>query len=303
MDASTCTAAYSAIGPSVPANYVGDTRSRLTGNVLLYAGFAVAVVVALFPIVTAVMLSMKRREEVFAYPPTFFPATFNLETYVYVLTETPIGRMLWNSLFLTFWTVVGCLLISAPAAYAFSRMQFRGKQPLLLLLLIYQMISSLVIALPLYRYYEMLGLLDSHLGVILIYITVEIPFTVWLLKGFFDAIPPALDEAARIDGANRFQVLWMIVLPLAKPGLAAAMIFNVISAWSQFIIPFILLQRAELLPISIGVLNFAPGQVEGEITIPYLAAASVMAMLPALIIFIVLQRFIVAALTGGAVKG
>ena len=284
-------------------NYIGDRRGRLIGNVLLYAAFAVAVVVALFPIITVVMLSMKQREEVFAYPPTFFPAGFNLETYVYVLTQTPISRMLWNSLFLTFWTVIGCLLIAAPAAYAFSRMRFRGKQPLLLLLLVYQMISSIVIALPLYRYYEALGLLDSHLGVILIYITVEIPFTVWLLKGFFDSIPPTLDEAARIDGANRLQVLLLIVLPLAKPGLAAAMIFNVISAWSQFIIPFILLQRAELLPISIGVLNFAPGQVEGEVTIPYLAAASVIAMLPALIIFIILQKFIVAALTGGAVKG
>ncbi len=284
-------------------NYVGNRRTRLVGNVLLYAAFAMAAIVALFPIVTAVMLSMKRREEVFAYPPTFLPATFNIDTYVYVLTQTPINRMLWNSLFITFWSVLGCLVIAAPAAYAFSRMRFRGKQPLLLVLLVYQMISSMVIALPLYRYYDMLGLLDTHLGVILIYITVEIPFTVWLLKGFFDSIPPSLDEAARIDGANRLQVLWMIILPLAKPGLAAAMIFNVISAWSQFIVPFILLQRPELLPISIGVLNFAPGQVEGEVTIPYLAAASVVAMLPALIIFIILQRSIVAALTGGAVKG
>jgi multiple sugar transport system permease protein len=284
-------------------NFVGARGTRTLGNVLLYVAFGIAVVVALFPIVTVLMLAMKQRQEVFAYPPTFFPATFNLETFTYVLTQTPLSRMLWNSLFLTFWSVAGCLLISAPAAYAFARMRFRGKQPLLLLLLVYQMISSLVIALPLYRYYEMLGLLDTHLGVILIYITVEIPFTTWLLKGFFDSIPPSLDEAARIDGANRFQVLWMIVLPLAKPGLAAAMIFNVISAWSQFIIPFILLQRPELLPVSIGVLNFAPGQVEGEVTIPYLAAASVLAMLPALVIFIILQRFIVAALTGGAVKG
>lgn len=284
-------------------SFVGNRRRRLVGNILLYLAFAAAVAIALFPIVTAVMLSMKQREEVFAFPPTFFPTAFNLQTYIYVLTETALGRMLWNSLFLTFWSVVGCLLISTPAAYAFSRMRFRGKQPLLLVLLVYQMISSIVIALPLYRYYEMIGLLDTHLGVILIYITVEIPFTVWLLKGFFDSIPPSLDEAARIDGANRLQVLWMIVLPLAKPGLAAAMIFNVISAWSQFIIPFILLQRPNLLPISIGVLNFAPGQTEGEVTIPYLAAASVIAMLPALVIFIVLQRFIVAALTGGAVKG
>lgn len=283
--------------------YVGSRAGRLAGNVALYTGFAVAVAVALFPILMAVMLSMKQREEVFAWPPSFLPAAFNLSTYIYVLTETTLGRMLWNSVFLTVMSTLGCILISAPAAYAFSRMRFRFDRPLLLVLLIYQMISSLVIAIPLYRYYERLNLLDSHLGVILIYITVEIPFTVWLLKGFFDAIPPELDEAARIDGASRLQVLRLVILPLSKPGLAAALIFNVISAWSQFIVPFILLRRSELLPISIGVLNFAPGQTEGEITIPYLAAASIIAMLPAVVMFVILQRFIVQALTGGAVKG
>lgn len=283
--------------------YVGRRSTRLAGNFGLYAGFAVAVALSLFPIVAVLMLSMKQRHEVFAWPPAFLPEAFNLSTYVYVLTQTPLSRMLWNSFYLTAWTVVGCLLVSAPAAYAFSRMRFPGHRTILLILLVYQMISSLVIAIPLYRYFEMLGLLDSHLGVILVYITVEIPFTVWLLKGFFDAIPVSLDEAAWIDGASRLQVLRLVILPLAKPGLAAAMIFNVISAWSQFIVPFILLQRTELLPISIGVLNFAPGQTEGEVTIPYLAAASIMAMLPAIIMFIILQRFIVQALTGGAVKG
>jgi len=282
---------------------IGSATIRRLGNAGLYAAYAVAVVFALFPIAAVLMLSMKQASEVFNWPPSFFPETLSLQTYIYVLTETTIGRMLWNSIFLTLASTAGCILISAPAAYAFSRMRFRAQKPLLLTLLVYQMISSMVIALPLYRYYEALGLLDSHMGVILIYITVEIPFTVWLLKGFFDAIPPSLDEAARIDGASRIQSFRIIILPLAKPGLAAALIFNVIAGWSQFIIPFILLQRAELLPISIGVLNFAPGQTEGEITIPYLAAASIIAMLPALVMFVILQRFIVQALTGGAVKG
>lgn len=283
--------------------HVGNRRLRLIGNAGLYLAFAIAVIIALFPIATALMLSMKGREEVFTWPPTFLPQSFNLTTYIYVLTETPLGRMLWNSVYLTAFSVAGCIMVAAPAAYAFSRMRFRFDKPLLLLLLVYQMISSMVIAIPLYRYYEQLNLLDSHLGVILIYITVEIPFTVWLLKGFFDSIPQSLDEAARIDGASRLQVLRLVILPLAKPGLAAALIFNVISSWSQFIIPFILLQRSELLPISIGVLNFAPGQTEGEVTIPYLAAASIIAMLPAVTMFVILQRFIVQALTGGAVKG
>jgi multiple sugar transport system permease protein len=155
----------------------------------------------------------------------------------------------------------------------------------------------------LYRYFEQLGLLDTHLGAILVYITVEIPFTVWLLKGFFDSIPVSLDEAARIDGASRLQILRIVILPLAMPGLIAAVIFNVIAGWSQFIIPFILLSSSELLPVSIGVLNFAPGQAEGEVTIPYLAAAAIVAVLPAIVVFVLLQRFIVQALTAGAVKG
>ncbi|GAA4182884.1 carbohydrate ABC transporter permease [Shinella granuli] len=282
---------------------IGSAGGRRLANTGLYAIYAVAVLFTLFPILAVVMLSMKQPSEVFSWPPTFLPATLNLDTYIYVLTETTIGRMLWNSVFLTACSTAGCIAISAPAAYAFSRLKFRAQKPLLLILLVYQMISSMVIALPLYRYFEALGLLDSHMGVILVYITVEIPFTVWLLKGFFDAIPPSLDEAARIDGASRLQVLRIVILPLAKPGLAAALIFNVIAGWSQFIIPFILIQRAEMLPISIGVLNFAPGQTEGEITIPYLAAASIIAMLPALTMFVLLQRYIVQALTGGAVKG
>ncbi len=258
--------------------------------------------VFLFPLFSVLSLSMKGADEVFAWPPTLLPKAFNLDTYVYVLTETALGLMLWNSLKITVLSVIGAILVAAPAAYAFSRMRFRGQNGLLLLLLVYQMISPLVVAIPLYRYYDMLGLLDTHLGVILVYITIEIPFTVWLLKGFFDSIPPSLDEAARLDGATRLQVLRIIILPLSKPGFAAALIFNVIAAWSQFIIPFLLLNSPSLLPVSIGVLNFAPGQTEGEVTIPYLAAASIVSILPALAMFIILQRYIVQALTAGAVK-
>ena len=277
--------------------------TELVGNAALYGVFGAAICVFLLPVLAVVALSMKQGNEVFAYPPTLFPASFNLNAYYYVLQQTPIAGMLINSIKLTGLSVIGCIIVSAPAAYAFSRMRFRGQKSLLLILLVYQMISPLVIAVPLYRYYQQLGLLDSHMGAIFVYITVEIPFTVWLLKGFFDAIPIALDEAARINGASRLQVLRIVILPLAKPGLVAALIFNIIAGWSQFIIPFILLSSSELLPISIGVLNFAPGQAEGEVTIPYLAAAAIIAVLPALVIFVLLQRFIVQALTAGAVKG
>lgn len=277
--------------------------SRIWHSTALYGVFLIVMVIFLFPLASVLSLSMKQGQEVFAWPPRFLPESFNLSTYLYVWQQTPIAGMVVNSIKLTAFSVVGCLLVAAPAAYAFSRMRFRGHRPILLVLLVYQMISPLVVAIPLYRYYQALDLLDTHLGAILVYITVEIPFTVWLLKGFFDSIPVALDEAARIDGASRLQILRIVILPLAKPGLTAALIFNIIAGWSQFIIPFILLSSSELLPVSIGVLNFAPGQTEGEVTIPYLAAAAIIAVLPALVIFAALQRFIVQALTAGSVKG
>jgi len=135
------------------------------------------------------------------------------------------------------------------------------------------------------------------------YITVQIPFTVWLLKGFFDSIPSELDDAARIDGCGRVESLLRVILPLAAPGIFAAMVFDTISSWSQFIVPYILLADSSLFPVSVGVLHFQTAQTEGEITAHLLAAAAVIAMMPAILLFVFLQRFVVSLMVTGAVKG
>ena len=152
---------------------------------------------------------------------------------------------------------------------------------MLVAILLFQMISTLIIVLPLYRYFLTLGLLDTHVGLILIYITVQIPFTVWLLKGFFDSIPRSLDEAARIqanDGATRMQTLLRIIVPIAVPGIAAAIVFNTINSWSQFVVPFIFIDKAALYPVSVGVKQFADTAAETTLTTHLLAAGSVLAM-------------------------
>ena len=199
--------------------------------------------------------------------------------------------------------MVGTLLVTVPAAYAFSRFRFKGRTQILMAILLFQMISTLIIILPLYRYFIKLNLLDSHFGLILIYITVQIPFSVWLLKGFFDSIPKSLDDAARIDGASRLQSVIRVLIPVAMPGIAAAVLFNTINAWSQFLIPFVLIGKGRLQPVSVGVAKFAETVGEAIVTTHLLAAASLMAMLPAIAIFIALQRFIVKILISGAVKG
>src|SRR5436305_9463189 len=123
-------------------------------------------------------------------------------------------------------------------------------------LLAFQMISPLVILVPLYRYMSWLGLLDTHFATIMVYIALGVPLASWLLKGSIDAIPRSLDEAAMIDGCNRFSVFWRIILPLTGPGIASVFIITVIAGWSQFLVPFLLLTKNDLMPIGVGIFNF-----------------------------------------------
>lgn len=291
-----------------PTRVRQDHRRRLSAqqvmsNICLYLFYLVVVLVFLGPVLWVVSLSLKTRAEVYAYPPRLWPRPIAWENYAQVLRSTSILRYLFNSAKITSISVAAGLFVTVPAAFAFSRFRFRGREKMLLSLLAFQMISPLIVAIPLYRYFDMLGILDSHFGVIMIYITVEIPFTVWLLKGFFDSIPRSLDEAALIDGCTRVQSVLRVILPISVPGIAAAVVFNTMSAWSQFTIPYILLTNSELFPISVGILNFQTAQTEGLVTTHILAAGAILALLPAIAIFVVLQRFIVSILIAGAVKG
>ena len=281
-----------------------NTRWRLDETkVLIYASYLIVILVFWGPVVWMVSLSLKTVGEILAYPPKLFPSGFVIENYGYIFTQSTIPRNMLNSAKITVITVIGTLLVTVPASYGFSRFRFKGRTQILMAILLFQMISTLIIILPLYRYFIKLNLLDSHLGLILIYITVQIPFTVWLLKGFFDSIPKSLDDAARIDGASRLQSVIRVLIPVAMPGIAAAVLFNTINAWSQFLIPFILIGKGRLQPVSVGVAKYAETVGEAIVTTHLLAAASLMAMLPAIAIFIALQRFIVRILISGAVKG
>ncbi|WP_319560684.1 carbohydrate ABC transporter permease [Marispirochaeta sp.] len=280
-------------------------KSRLSkAHIILFYVFLVLIIVLFVgPILWMVSLSLKSKAEIFAYPPRLIPDVVNFGNYVYVLTSSRIPLYLVNSFKITIFSTLGNLLITIPAAFAFSRFRFFMRNQLLFIILMFQMVSQLIISIPLYRYFISLNMLNSHFGLILVYITVQIPFTTWVLKGFFDSIPIQLDEAALIDGYNEFQTLIKILLPLAMPGIATALVFNTINAWGNFIIPFIFLNDSQMFPISVGILNFADTQTEGEITIHFMAVASVLGLVPAVAIIVGLQRFIVGVLTAGAVKG
>jgi multiple sugar transport system permease protein len=274
---------------------------RLVGDALTYLVFALALVFFGGPLLWVLSLSIRTQQEVFITSLTLIPETPTLENYGEVLYSAQFSVFLTNSLKLAVAGSIGAMLVAAPAAYAFSRLSFRGNSALLIGVLALQMISPLVIAIPLYRYFARLNVLDSHLSTAMVYIAILVPLATWMLKGFFDGIPPALDDAAMVDGCTRFGAFRRVTLPLILPGLTSVFVLTAILAWGEFIVPYILLSEPSLLPISVGILNFQGNYASTSPNV--LAAGGVLAMLPAIATFIILQRFIVRALTSGAIKG
>ena len=274
---------------------------RRTGDVLTYLVFIAALVFFGGPLLWVLSLSIRTPQEVYITSLQLIPKTPTLENYTEVLYTAQFSVYLINSLKLAVAGSVGALVVSAPAAYAFSRLSFRGNNTLLIGVLALQMISPLVIVIPLYRYFAKLHLLDSLVSTSMVYIAILVPLATWMLKGFFDGIPPDLDDAAMVDGCTRFGAFRRVVLPLILPGLTSVFVLTAILAWGEFIVPYILLSEPSLLPISVGILNFQGNYAQTSQQV--VAAGGVLAMLPAIATFVILQRFIVRALTSGAIKG
>ncbi|MFL6059166.1 MAG: carbohydrate ABC transporter permease [Rubrobacteraceae bacterium] len=279
----------------------GRTAQRRIGDALTYLVFAAAVVFFGGPLLWVLSLSIRTRQEVYLTSLRLIPETPTFENYVEVFYSAQFSVFLTNSLKLAVAGSVGAILVAAPAAYAFSRLSFRGNSALLLGVLALQMISPLVIVIPLYRYFARLNVLDSHFSTAMVYIAILVPLATWMLKGFFDGIPPALDEAAMVDGCTRFGAFRKVTLPLILPGLTSVFVLTAILAWAEFIVPYVLLSEPSLLPISVGILNFNGNYASTSPNV--VAAGGILAILPAIATFIILQRFIIRALTSGAIKG
>jgi multiple sugar transport system permease protein len=277
-----------------------STRERI-GDALSYLFMLVIFAFFAWPLLWLLSLALRTRKEVFLGVSRFIPKAPTLDNFVTILSSDKFAGYLWNALKLSSLSALGCLVVALPAAYAFSRFEFRGKGAWMMALLSVQMISPLVIMVPLYRYMASIGLTDSHFGATMVYIALAVPMVTWILKGTIDGIPMSLDEAAMIDGCSRFGVFLRVILPLSTPGIASAFIISVIGGWSQFLVPFLLITKESLTPIGVGIFQYAGTQNDSSIQL--LAAACLVSVVPAIIAFLALQRLILGALTAGAVKG
>jgi multiple sugar transport system permease protein len=279
----------------------GSARRARIDDGLNYLGLLAVLLFFGIPLLWIVSLSLRTQEDILVTTVNPVPDSPTLGNYGEVLSSAQFPRFLFNSAVLSLMGSLGAMLVAAPAAYAFSRMVFRGRKGLLVAVLALQMISPLVLAFPLYRYFASLGLLDSIPVTGLVYIAILMPLATWMLKGFFDGIPTELDDAAMIDGASRWTAFRRVVLPVALPSLTAVFVISALLAWAEFVVPFILLSDPSNLPISVGILNFQGNYATNSTGI--LAAGSVLAIAPAILLFVVLQRYIVGAFVAGALKG
>ena len=280
---------------------MSKSRKEKLTRMGLFLAYVIITLFFLFPIFWVLSTSLKSVPQLFASPPIWLPTDPAFGNYSYVFNNTPTLRYLLNSALLVSLTVFFTVLIAVLAAYGFSMYAFRSKRPSLLAVLAFQMISPVVIAIPLYRLFSELNILNNYASLTVVYVAVVLPFTTWFLKGYFDTIPYQVDEAAIVDGASRWQVLSRILLPVSAPGIATAAILTAVLSWSQFVIPFILLDDRTLYPVSVGLVNLQSDT--NAVTLHYLAAASMVSVAPVIVVFVLLQRYIVSALTSGAVKG
>ena len=260
----------------------------------------ITVLICIFPLLILISTSFKPAIDTFTTQ--LIPARPTLDNYKYVLTFNNNIFITWllNSLKIAAMTTVVGLAFACPAAYAFSRWNFLGKQGILLLFLVTQMFPGIILLIPLYNLFAGLGLLDNIFGLVIAYATTALPFSVWMLKNFFDAVPKELDEAAHVDGLGPFQSFWRIVLPLTIPGVAVVGFFNFMAAWNEFLMAFTFLQSDSNLTLPIGIQHFV---FQTGADWQWLTAAAVLVTIPVLIIFIWAQRYLITGLTGGSVKG
>ena len=265
---------------------------------LLLIGISLSVVMSVFPFLWFLITSLKSPFNIEAIPPTWHP-DWNFNFYRLVFVDHQFLSYIWNSLIVAGFTTLLALIIGIPAAYALVRGRIVGKIWILGSLLTISMFPQIVIAGPVWQMLSHIGGLNTHWGLILPYVALTLPLAIWILATFFKELPVELEEAARVDGCTTFQTLTRVIGPLASPGIFTAAILTFIYAWNEFFFALIILTDPEKQTLPVGIALF-----QGEFTMPWgeIAAASVLATLPLVIVVLLFQKGIISGLSAGAVK-
>jgi arabinogalactan oligomer/maltooligosaccharide transport system permease protein len=274
-----------------------NTGLRLAGS---YAVLILFSVIALFPVWQIVSISLRPADRLLSTTLELVPANATWENYRSLFTGRPFLLWMFNSTFVAAVVTLTGVALASTCGYAFSRFQFIGKKAGLLSLLVTQMFPATMLLLPMYIMLVNLHLINSYIGIVIMYSATALPFCIWQMKGYYDTIPVSLEEAGRIDGCNQFQTFYRIILPLAAPALVITALFSFMAAWTEYLVAAQVLQDTELWTLPLGLKSFESNM--GSEWGLY-GAASVIVTIPVVILFLSLSRWLVSGLTLGSVKG
>lgn len=294
------------------------TAKEWLARITLYAILVLVTIVVCFPLIWAFFTSVKPKDEIFLWPPTLWPNVWTFENYTALFSgkqayfqggsaassaPPPSAFFLdWfmNSVIVAIGTTLISTVVSTLAAYSLTRFRFPGQRAVPYLALVGYMVPSIIFVFPMFLVMADLRLTDTLLSLILGYVCITLPFSLWLMWAFFRGVPVEIEEAALVDGASRLRVFFEIVLPTAWPGIVAAAIFTLIVSWNDYLFGRVFMNTMENLPLTVGVMHFFDGT---HVDWGLMMASSVLMTVPMAILFALLQRHLVAGFGAGAVKG
>ncbi|MCI0383943.1 carbohydrate ABC transporter permease [Streptomyces sp. CNQ085] len=253
-----------------------------------------------FPVYWLLVSAFRPNHEIRSYDQTLWPSSFTVDNFVRATEAPNFWTAIQSSLIICVTSVAGAMLIGTIAAFAIGRFDFYGRKPFMTILILVQLLPPTAMLIPIYIQLNNMGALNEYWGVIIVYLVSVLPFTTWMVRGFVINVPKELEESAMVDGCTRMGAFWRVIFPLVAPGLAAASIFALITAWNEYLFAYILLQDNEKYTLNVWLMNFTTdrGTDYGA-----LMAASVLISIPVVTFFMIVQKKMAAGLTSGAVKG
>lgn len=277
-----------------------------TGTVLVWVATFVVMLIVCLPGLWIVLSAFRPNGEILTKPAIWIPRDMSLDNFRAIfgygedMVAIPVASYFWNSLIISLTSTVIAVLIGMAGGYAFARYRFPAKGPIFLWLMLSRTVPGIALSLPVFIIWSRLGIIDTKPGVILVFVAINVPFTIWLTEGFFRQVPKDLNEAAQIDGCTPWQAFWKIEFPLAKSGIASAGIFAFLTSWNEYALASQLTRSTDSKTLPVGLMDFT-----AQFTIDWagMCAMAVIIIIPALILTFLVQKHLIAGLTFGGVKG
>lgn len=278
---------------------ISTKTSKKISKIAIYIVLVVFAILTLTPLYWLLSSTFKTSTEAIGYPPTLFPKNPTLQNFARLFDARNFNfKSFYHSLIVSFGAMVLSCIVATLAGYGLSRLKFPGKKLIMVGIMFFQMVPVLALIIPLYQIFSTYKLYNTHIGLILIYATLSAPMNTWILKGYFDTIPDAIEEAAMIDGLSQPQAFFRIALPIAAPGLSASAIFAFFKAWNEYIVAMTL--TSSMRPYTVELYRFIGEQ--GEVDWSLLGTAAFIAIVPIFLLFSFAQKYFIIGLSGGAVK-